>query len=244
MLCALWEFHIDCSSRTTYKIYKGVCRNTLYQISIETDTMYDTIYEHWTWCGCLFLALQHFQMCMNFIFIYVCGQEGSLKRRGRSHLVGWEIKHCRWLWREALKTLQLRSTFGSSMWKKWTLLPCEAHSEVKIIKTRQNTSLSEHLWCKADFEAKMLKKCGFRALWTVEMFTQSARGCGAKHISKSKWWKFCGFEAIWTVGTFRKCIAVVARSTFRSQNAENTSGSALLEVEPSISVAGAMDSAP
>jgi hypothetical protein len=50
------------------------------------------------------------------------------------------------------------------MWKKWTLLPCEAHSEVKIIKTRQNTSLSEHLWRKADFEAKMLKKCGFRAL--------------------------------------------------------------------------------
>ena len=132
------------------------------------------------------------------------------------------------------KPLQLRSTFGSSMWKKWTLLPCEAHSEVKIIKTRQNTSLSEHLWRKADFEAKMLKKCGFRALWTVEMFTQSARGCGAKHISKSKWWKFCGFEALWTVGTFRKCIAVVARSTFRSQNAENTSGSALLEVEPSI----------
>ena len=63
---------------------------------------------------------------------------GSLKRQVRSHLVGWEIKNCLRLWREAhsevkmSKTIQVRSTFGrwdvekvrATSWR-------EAHFEVK-----------------------------------------------------------------------------------------------------------------
>ena len=45
-------------------------------------------------------------------------QVGSLKRRVRSHLVGWKVKNCAPLWREAdlkekvVKTLRVRGTFG------------------------------------------------------------------------------------------------------------------------------------
>ena len=53
---------------------------------------------------------------------------------------------------------------------------------------------------------------------------KSARRCGAKHISKSK----CTKHQVWTAfGSWdvEKAHAVVARSTFRSQNVKNTRGS-------------------
>ena len=62
----------------------------------------------------------------------------------------------------------------------------------------KNTSPSEHFW-------KL--RC-----------RKSARRCGAKHISKSKCTKHLSVGA-------QRVHAVVARSTFRSQNAQNTSAS-------------------
>ena len=62
----------------------------------------------------------------------------------------------------------------------------------------KNTSPSEHFW-------KL--RC-----------RKSARRCGAKHISKSKCTKHLSVRA-------QRVHAVVARSTFRSQNAQNTSAS-------------------
>ena len=53
---------------------------------------------------------------------------------------------------------------------------------------------------------------------------KSARRCGAKHISKSKCTKHLSFGPLLEV-EFEKVHAVVARSTFRSQNVKNNRGS-------------------
>ena len=123
---------------------------------------------------------------------------GSLKRRVRSHLARWEMKNCTPLWREA-------------------------HLQVK--KRKKNRS--DHFW-------KLRRR-------------KSARHCGAKHISKSKpllevamskkrtpLWREAHFEVKMykahevrtTFGSWdvEKAHAVVARSTFRSQNVQSTPG--------------------
>ena len=91
------------------------------------------------------------------------------------------------------------------MLKKCTTLWREAHFEVKMYKTHQNTTCSRHLW-----------RFG---CW------KSARRCGAKHISKSKWTKTRHVRATFEGSDVEKVHAVVARSTFRSQNAQNTPAS-------------------
>ena len=85
------------------------------------------------------------------------------------------------------------------------------------------------LWREAHFEVKMLKTPGVRTTFggsDVE-FRKSARRCGAKHISKSKCTKHQGFGPLLEaqMSSFEKVHAVVARSTFRSQNVQNTRGS-------------------
>ena len=67
----------------------------------------------------------------------------------------------------------------------------------------QNTSASDHFW-------KL--RC-----------RKSARCCGAKHISKSKCTKHTSSGPLLEVEMSKKCTHVVARSTFRSQNVQNTS---------------------
>ena len=42
------------------------------------------------------------------------------------------------------------------------------------------------LWCEAHFQVKMLKAPGVRTTFWRSRCRKSARGCGAKHISKSK----------------------------------------------------------
>ena len=51
---------------------------------------------------------------------------------------------------------------------------------------------------------------------------KSARRCGAKHISKSKCTKHHMSAPLLEVQMSKKCHAVVARSTFRSQNVQST----------------------
>ena len=53
---------------------------------------------------------------------------------------------------------------------------------------------------------------------------KSARRCGAKHISKSKCTKHLRFGPLLEVADVEKVHAVVARSTFPSQNVQNTPG--------------------
>ena len=66
----------------------------------------------------------------------------------------------------------------------------------------QNTWVSEHFW-----------KLGWR---------KSARRCGAKHISESKWYKAHHVRTTFGSCDVEKEHAVVARSTFRSENVQST----------------------
>ena len=114
-------------------------------------------------------------------------------------------KKCTPLWREAHfqvkmhKAPHVRTTFGSGDVEKVHAVVARSTFPSQNV---QSTSCSDHFW-------KL--RC-----------RKSARRCGAKHISKSKCTKHLSF------GPFRSCDvekvhAVVARSTFPSQNAQNTS---------------------
>ena len=131
---------------------------------------------------------------------------GSLKRRVRSQLARGED--------EKLHAVVARSTFPT--------------------QNVQNTPWSDHFWklrCQ-----KSARRCGAKQIskwkctkthqrrttfgsWDVE---KSARRCGAKHISKSKTYKAHHGQTTFGSWDVKKVHAVVARSTFRSQNAENT----------------------
>ena len=154
---------------------------------------------------------------------------GSLKRRMRSQLARWEMKNCTPLWREAhlqvkmYKTPQLRTTFGSCDVEKVHAVVARSTFPSQNV---QNTPMSDHFW-------KL--RC-----W------KSARRCGAKHISKSngpllaiemskkctplwceahfqvKMYKKPHVRANFGGSDVEKVHAVVARSTFPSQNVQNT----------------------
>ena len=154
---------------------------------------------------------------------------GSLKRRVRSQLARWEMKSCTLLWREAhlevkmYKTPGVRTTFGSCDVEK-------VHAVVaRSTFPSQNVQNTRQLRCR-----------------------KSARRCGAKHISKSKCIKHTIVGPLLAVAMSKKCtplwreahfqvkmyktphvratfggsdvekVHVVARSTFRSQNVQNT----------------------
>ena len=133
---------------------------------------------------------------------------GSLKWRVRSQLARWEMKNCTPLWREAhfevnmYKTHQVRTTFGS-----WDVEKVHAVVARSTFRSQhvQNTPGSDHFW-------KL--RC-----------RKSARRFGAKHISKSTCTKHTRFGPLLEVEMSKKVHAVVARSTFRSQNVQNTRGS-------------------
>ena len=97
---------------------------------------------------------------------------GSLKRRVRSQLATGAMKNCAPLWREAhfevksVKNWRSQTTFGSWDVKKMHAVVARSTFPSQNV---QNTPLSDHFW-------KL--RC-----------RKSARSCGAKHISKSKFTK-------------------------------------------------------
>ena len=113
---------------------------------------------------------------------------GSLKRRVRSQLARWEMKNCTPLWREAhlqvkmYKTHQARTTFGS--WDVEKVHAVVARSTFRSENVR-NTPWSDHFW-------KL--RC-----------RESARRCGAKHISKSKCTKHTRCGPLLAVEMLKKC---------------------------------------
>ena len=130
---------------------------------------------------------------------------GSLKRRVRSQLARWVMKNCTPLWREAhfqVKMYIVGPLLEVAMSKKCTPLWREAHFQVKMYKTHQ-----------------VRTTCGSSDVEKV------ARRCGAKHISKSKCTKHTRFGTTFGSSDVEKVHAVVARSTFPSQNVQNTPGS-------------------
>ena len=197
---------------------------------------------------------------------------GSLKRRVRSQLARWEMKNCTPLWREAhfqvkmYKTPQRRTTFGSCHVEQ-SARRCGA-KHISKSKCAKHLRGSDHfwqvqmskkctpLWREAHFEVKMYKTHHSSDHFWKLPCRKSARRCGAKHISKSKCTKHLSVGPLLEVAMSKKCTplrheadfqvemyktlgvrttfgschvekvhAVAARSTFRSQNVQNTRGS-------------------
>ena len=102
--------------------------------------------------------------------------------------------------RSVPKTHQDRTTFGSLDVEKVHAVVARSTFRSQNV---QNTPFSDHFW-------KL--RC-----------RKSARRCGAKHISKSKCTKHYMFAPLLEVQMSN--YAVVVRSTFRSENVQNTRGS-------------------
>ena len=158
---------------------------------------------------------------------------GSLKRRVRSQLARWEMKICTPLWREAdFEVPQLRTTFGS-----WDVEKVHAVVARSIFPSQnvQNTPGSDHFrklrcrksarrWREAHFQVKMYKTHNCRTTFgssDVEKCTPLWREA---HF-QVKMYKTRHVRATFGGSDVEKAHAVVARSTFRSENVQNTRGS-------------------
>ena len=132
---------------------------------------------------------------------------GSLKRRVRSQLARWEMKSCTPLWREAhfevkmYKTPQLRTTFGSCDVEKVHAVVARSTFPSQNV---QNTPGVGPL-----LEVAMSKKC--TPLWREAHF-------------EVKMYKTHHCRTTFGSCDVEKVHAVVARSTFPSQNVQNTPG--------------------
>ena len=164
---------------------------------------------------------------------------GSLKRRVRSQLARWELKNCTPLWREAhvqverYKTPVSRSTFGS--WDVEKVHAVVARSTFRS-ENAQNTSVSDHFWklrcrksacrCGAKHisKSKRTKHTIVRPLLEVEMSKKCTPLWREAHF-EVKMYKTHQRRTTFGSWDVEKVHAVVARSTFRSQNVQNTPAS-------------------
>ena len=164
---------------------------------------------------------------------------GSLKRRVRSQLARWEMKSCTPLWREAhlevkmLKTPGVRTTFGSCDVEKVHAVVARSTFWSQNV---QNTPGSDHFWqlrcrksarrCGAKHisKSKCTKYQGFGPLLEVEMSKKCTPLWREAHF-QVKMYKTPHVRATFGGSDVEKVHAVVARSTFRSQNVKNTRGS-------------------
>ena len=161
---------------------------------------------------------------------------GSLKRRVRSHLARGEMKSCTPLWREAhfqvemYKTHHSRTTFGS--WDVEKVHAVVARSTFGS-QNVQNTPLSDHFWklrcrksarrcgAKHILKSKCTKHTRFGPLLEVEMSKKCTPLWRKAHF-QVKMYKTPHVRATFGGSDVEKAHAVVARSTFRSQNVQNT----------------------
>ena len=161
---------------------------------------------------------------------------GSLKRRVRRQLARWEMKNCMPLWREAhfevkrYKTPGSRTAFGSCDVKKVHAVLARSTFRNENV---QNTSVSDHFWklrCRKSarrFGAKHISKWKCTKHLSVGPLLEVAKSKKCTPL-----WREANFEVKMyktpqcrtTFGSWdvKKVHAVVARSTFRSQNAKNT----------------------
>ena len=164
---------------------------------------------------------------------------GSLKRRVRRHLGRWEMKSCTPLWREAhlevkcVKNWGVRTTFGS--WDVEKVHAVVARSTFGS-QNVQNTPGSDHFWklrcrksasrCGAKHisKSKCTKHTSVGPLLEVEMSKKCTLLWREAHF-EVKMYKTPHVRATFGGSDLEKVHAVVARSTFRSQNVQNTRGS-------------------
>ena len=163
---------------------------------------------------------------------------GSLKRRVRRHLARGEMKSCPPLWHEAhlevkmYKAHHSRTTFGS--WDVEKVHAVVARSTFPS-QNVQNTPLSDHFWklrcrksahrCGAKHisKSKCTKHTILGPLLEVEMSKKCTPLWREAHF-QVKMYKAPHVRATFGGSDVEKVHAVVARSTFRSQNVQNTRG--------------------
>ena len=163
---------------------------------------------------------------------------GSLKRRVRSQLARWEMKNCTPLWREAhfqvkmYKTHHCRTTFGSCDVEKMHAVVARSTFWSQNI---QNTPASDHFWklrcrksarrCGAKHisKSKCTKHLSSGPLLEVEMSKKCTPLWREAHF-QVKMYKTPHVRATFGGSDVEKVHAVVARSTFWSQNIQNTPG--------------------
>ena len=163
---------------------------------------------------------------------------GSLKRRVRSQLARWEMKNCTPLWREAhfqvkmYKTHHGWTTFGS--WDVEKVHAVVARSTFPS-QNVQNTSAPDHFWkfrcrksarrCGAKHISK--SKCTKHTMLGPLLEVQMSKKCTPlwreAHF-QVKMYKTLHVRATFGSSDVEKVHAVVARSTFPSQNVKNTRG--------------------
>ena len=164
---------------------------------------------------------------------------GSLKRQVRSQLATGAMKNCTPLWREAhfqvkrYKTPQVRTTFGSCDVEKVHAVVARSTFPSQNV---QNTPFSDHFWklrCR-----KSARRCGAKHISKSKCTKHTMLG-PLLEVQMSKkctpLWREAHFEVnmyktLHVRATFggsdvEKVHAVVARSTFRSENVQNTRGS-------------------
>ena len=177
----------------------------------------------------------------NTVFFQWCGapegrKVGSLKRRARSQLARWEMKNCTPLWREAhfqvkmYKTHQVRTTWGS--WDVEKVHAVVARSTFPS-QNVQNTATPDHFWqlrcwksarrCGAKHisKSKCTKHTMVRALLEVEMSKKCTPLWREAHF-EVKMHKTHQVPTTFGSSDVEKVHAVVARSTFWSQNVQST----------------------
>ena len=125
---------------------------------------------------------------------------GSLKRRVRSQLARWEMKNCTPLWREAHLQVKMCS---DHFWK----LRCWKSARRCGAKHILKSNCTKHTRFGPLLEVETLKKC--TPLWREAHF----------EVKMYKTHQVRTTFGSWDVG---KVHAVVARSTFPSQNVQNT----------------------
>ena len=161
---------------------------------------------------------------------------GSLKRRVRSQLARWEMKNCTPLWREAhfqikmYKTQHSRTTFGS--WDVEKVHAIVARSTFPS-QNVQNTPAPDHFWklrcrksarrCGAKHisKSKCTKHTSFGPLLEVEISKKCTPLWHEAHF-QVKMYKTHQLRTTFGSWDVEKVHAVVARSTFPSQNVQNT----------------------
>ena len=164
---------------------------------------------------------------------------GSLKRRVRSQLAIGSMKNCTPLWREAhfevksVKNWWSRTTFGS-----WDVEKVHAVVVRSTFRNQniQNTRGSDHFWksrcgksalrcgAKHILKSKVLKTDALGLLLEVEMSKKCTPLWRKSHF-QVKMYKTPGVRTPFGSCDVEKVHAVVARSTFRNQNIQNTRGS-------------------
>ena len=168
---------------------------------------------------------------------WVSRKVGSLKRGARSHVVRGEIKNCTPLWREAhfevkmLKNWGVRTTYWSWDVEKFARRCGEKHLLKKPKRTKHcmlgplfEVAMWKNctpLWREAHFEVKMYKTLHARTTFEVAMWKNCTPLWREAHLEVKivKNWRS---RSTFGSSDVEKLHAAVARSTFVSQNVQNT----------------------